>query len=227
MLQSYLKSQYGLDDVDQSRHQSAFSIMVTEDEKSPARPAARPTRVIRASRSSADTPTSNRNVIQFFQLVALHADGIQDFIQRASPGVTFTADDASNAFIIEGPARAVATAVDLLNNLDKPAFAGAQVINLQPIYWSPDNFAQALATTLSAEGYIVGTDPLGPKSIMIVPLDTTNQDPGVRGRQGDHGPGAILVGQARPFSPASSATRPAPGSMRGAQHLRRPCLARC
>ena len=147
------------------------SIMITEDGAGATGGA---TGSVIRSRSSADAPAGNRQVTWFFPLVALRADGIQT-AAGAGGQVTFTPDAAANAFIIQGQSRLVATAVDLLSNLDKPAFAGGQVLRLQSVFWSPDNYAQALSTTLSAEGFIVGTDPLGPKSIMIVPLPTTNQ----------------------------------------------------
>jgi len=129
------------------------------------------------TRSSADIPAGPQRINVEFQLVALRADGIQAFLDQtfSSQQVTFTADDAANAFIIQGPARNVSLAVEFLQHLDVPAFAGAQVVRLQPIFYSPDNFAQALTTAMSAEGYIIGTDPLGPKSIVVVPLATTNQ----------------------------------------------------
>ena len=129
------------------------------------------------TRDPANVPPGNQRVNVLFQLVALRADGVQAFLEQTfqNQGLTFTADDAANAFIIQGPARAASTAVAFLHQLDVPAFAGAQVVRLQPVFYSPDNFAQAMASAMSAEGYIIGTDPLGPKSIVIVPLPTTNQ----------------------------------------------------
>ncbi len=130
------------------------------------------------SRSASDTPAGNRQVIQFFQLVALQADAVAPFVNDTllrGSGVTVSADGAANALVLSGSARAVAGAVDALRNLDKPAFAGSQVVRLEPVFWAPDLFAQTLAQALQAEGYVVATDPLGPKSIMILPLPSTNQ----------------------------------------------------
>lgn len=129
------------------------------------------------SRSSAATPLAARNVTQFFQLVALQADGVLEFVQRMTQpmGVTVASDSNANALLLTGSGRSVAQAVDLLRNLDAPAFAGAQVVRLEPVYWSAADFALALQSTLSAEGYIVSSDPLGPKAILILPLAATNQ----------------------------------------------------
>lgn len=130
------------------------------------------------SRSSADTPAGNRQVIQYFQLVALQADPITPFVNETllrGTGVTASSDPAANALLLSGPARSVAGAVDMLRNLDKPAFAGAQVVRLEPVFWAPELYAQALTQALSAEGFVVATDPLGPKSIMVLPLAATNQ----------------------------------------------------
>lgn len=130
------------------------------------------------SRSSADTPAGNRQVIQFFQLVALQADAVLPFVNDTllrGTQVTASSDPAANALLLSGPARNVAAAVDMLRNLDKPAFAGSQVVRLEPVFWAPDLYAQALVQTLSAEGFIVASDPLGPKSIMVLPLPSTSQ----------------------------------------------------
>jgi len=128
------------------------------------------------SRSSADTPAAARSVIQFFQLVALQADAVQELVRSmVGQGVNITTDSVSNALVLQGNGRAVVQAVEILRNLDQPAFAGAQVVRLEPVFWSAVDFAGALQTTLQAEGYVVSTDPLGSKSILILPLVSTNQ----------------------------------------------------
>lgn len=129
------------------------------------------------SRSSADTPLGARSVTQYFQLVALQADAVMPLVQDMLRGRvnSISVDSAANALVLTGAGRQVAQAVDILRNLDQPAFAGAQVVRLEPVFWSADTFATALQNALAAEGYVVSTDPLGPKSILILPLTTTNQ----------------------------------------------------
>jgi general secretion pathway protein D len=129
------------------------------------------------SRSSADTPLGARSVTQYFQLVALQADAVQKLVQDmvGLQRATISVDSAANALVLTGTGRGVAQAVDILRNLDQPAFAGAQVIRLEPVFWSADTFATALQNALAAEGYVVSTDPLGPKSILILPMTATNQ----------------------------------------------------
>jgi general secretion pathway protein D len=133
-------------------------------------------RIIR-SRSAADTPANGR-VVQIFQLVALQATPeLVTLAQRIAGfgGTTVQIDAAANALSIEGQGRQVAAMVNILNSLDQPAYAGSQVARLEPVYQSSADFAANLQSALTAEGYIVSSDPLGPKSIMIVPLISTNQ----------------------------------------------------
>jgi general secretion pathway protein D len=139
-------------------------------------PNARP-QIIR-SRSAADTPANGR-VVQIFQLVALQATpelvSLAQRIAGFGGGTTVQVDPAANALSIEGQGRQVAAMVNILSSLDQPAYAGAQVARLEPVYQSSTDFAANLQSALTAEGYIVSSDPLGPKSIMIVPLISTNQ----------------------------------------------------
>jgi general secretion pathway protein D len=128
------------------------------------------------SRSSSDTPLGARSVTQYFQLVALQADAVSELARSlTSNRVQISVDSTANALLLTGTGRNVAQSVDILRNLDQPAFAGAQVVRLEPVFWSADAFATALQNALAAEGYIVSTDPLGPKSILILPLSVTNQ----------------------------------------------------
>lgn len=139
-------------------------------------PNARP-QIIR-SRSAADTPPNGR-VVQIFQLVALQATpelvSLAQRIAGFGGGTSIQVDAASNALSIEGQGRQVAAMVNILSSLDQPAYAGAQVARLEPVYQTSADFAANLQSALTAEGYIVSSDPLGPKSIMIVPLISTNQ----------------------------------------------------
>ena len=73
------------------------------------------------SRSSADTPLAARSVIQFFQLVALQAEPVKTLLDEMTPA-SIEVDTVSNALIITGPGRSVAQAVEIVRNLDQPAF---------------------------------------------------------------------------------------------------------
>jgi general secretion pathway protein D len=150
-------------------------VLITDEAGSVGGRAGGPTTIVR-SRSSSDTPLTARSVMQIFQLVALQADAVQPLVQNTlGTSVSISVDSAANALVIQGSGRMVANAVDLIHNLDEPAFAGAQVVRLEPLYWSAPDFATALQSALQAEGYIASADPLGPKSIMILPLASTSQ----------------------------------------------------
>lgn len=156
---------------------TANGFQVTENGATPGGGAATP--IIR-SRDISQTPMTNQPVIQYFQLVAVRADAIitafggEGDVKRIM-NVPATSDPAANAIVLQGQGRQVAAAVEFLRNVDQPAFAGAQVTRLEPVFWAPDAFAQQLAATLQAEGFIVAADPLAEKSIMILPMASTNQ----------------------------------------------------
>jgi general secretion pathway protein D len=152
-------------------------VLITDDAGGAGGPGGRGgTTTIVRSRSSSDTPLAARSVMQIFQLVALQADAVQPLVQNTlGTSVSISVDSAANALVIQGSGRMVANAVDLIHNLDEPAFAGAQVVRLEPLYWSAPDFATALQSALQAEGYIASSDPLGPKSIMILPMASTSQ----------------------------------------------------
>ena len=79
-------------------------------------------------------------MIQYFQLVALQADAVVAFVKDtllAGQGVQVSPIPAADALVLVGPGNAVSTAVELLRNLDQPAFAGSQVIKLEPVFWAP------------------------------------------------------------------------------------------
>ena len=42
-----------------------------------------------------------------------------------------------------------------LREIDQPRFAGAEVIRVEPVFWSTDELATALEQTLTTEGYVV------------------------------------------------------------------------
>jgi general secretion pathway protein D len=130
------------------------------------------------SRSGADTPEGARTVVQFFQLQTLEAVSIKDLTQDlfpASRAVKITPELLSNSLVISGAARDVQAAVNMLRELDRPIFAGAEVTRLQPVFWSADAFAKALEDSLTAEGYKVSRQPQANKAILILSLQTTNQ----------------------------------------------------
>jgi general secretion pathway protein D len=140
--------------------------------------AANPLAAVVRSRSGADTPMGSRNVVQFFQLVALKAATVQPLVQDVISrmgGVRIVVDQDANTLIISGPGRNVAAAVDVLHSLDQPAFAGARAARFGPVFWSAADFATALSSAMSAEGYVSSTDPSAPKSVLILPMSATNQ----------------------------------------------------
>lgn len=134
--------------------------------------------VIVRSRSSSDTPESARSVLQFFQLQTLEVGGVLPMVQDLFPSsrsIIITADTRSNSLILKGPGSEIEGIVRFLQGLDQPAYAGAKVLKIQPVYWGADAFAKALEDTLTAEGYNIARTTLATRSIMILTMPNTGQ----------------------------------------------------
>lgn len=82
-------------------------------------------------------------------------------------------DRAANTLQASGLASQADTVAALAERLDQPRLAGAQVVRLTPIFWSPDAFAKALADALAAQAARPGGRLAAPE--LVVPLPTTGQ----------------------------------------------------
>lgn len=149
------------------------SVAVLED----ADPQSATATVLR-SRSAADTPDGSRTVIQFFQLQTLEAGAVQPLLQSLLPptrAVKITVDVQNNILVISGAGRDVQAAVQVLIEIDRPMFSGAEVMRLQPVYWTADAFSKSLEDALTIEGYKISRTPIIARSIMLLSLSSTNQ----------------------------------------------------
>ncbi|HCK83179.1 MAG TPA: hypothetical protein DHW63_01245 [Hyphomonadaceae bacterium] len=131
------------------------------------------------SRTTPDTPSSSRPVMQFFTLSALDAETVVGLLDQAYPNrgsVRFTAQPQTNTLLISGSARDVGSAAAVVRQLDQPHFAGGQVARVEPVFLSTDQLADALLRVLATEGYHV-TNPVDvrPNGINLVPLPSANQ----------------------------------------------------
>ncbi len=93
-----------------------------------------------------------------FQIVELRAVGVMELIEllkEAFPDgqqVKFAARQEVNSLVISGSAQQVAAAAEIINQIDQPRFAGAQVSRIQPVYWPADRLADAIVQALNTEG---------------------------------------------------------------------------
>lgn len=123
-------------------------------------------------------PTSGGRVVQFFPVQTIDVNSLQALLTDLFPnlqGARITPDPLTNSLLISGPGREVAQVVRTLREIDQPRFAGAEVLRVQPVYWSADNLAASLEQTLTAEGFVVSRTAAAGRSIVILSFPTANQ----------------------------------------------------
>ncbi len=135
--------------------------------------------VFMRTRTTPETPSSSRPVMQFFPVSALEVESLVALLDQAYPNrgsVRFTAQPETNTLLISGGARDVASAASVVAQLDRPTFAGGQIARIEPIFMSAEQLADALTRTLSAEGYRL-SNPVEARrgALTILPLEHANQ----------------------------------------------------
>jgi general secretion pathway protein D len=129
-------------------------------------------------RPSQDTPQQAQVVTQFYEAKAVGIEAELALMADISPGarnLNIQADPPHNSVYITGRARDVAAAVDMLHELDQPAFAGVGVVRIEPVYWSADALARRLEDQMRADGYVVTGSPQAPRSILVLAYRDSNQ----------------------------------------------------
>jgi len=124
------------------------------------------------------TPTSGGRVVQFFNVQTIEVNVLQSLLGDLFPnlgGARVTPDPLTNSLIISGSSRDVAQVIRTLREIDQPRFAGADVLRVEPVYWSADALAASLEQTLTTEGYIVSRQALAGRSIVILAFPLANQ----------------------------------------------------
>lgn len=125
-----------------------------------------------------NSPTGGGRVVQFFPVQTIEVNVLQSLIQDLFPlnsGARVTPDPLTNSLIISGSARDVAEVVRLVQEIDKPRFAGSEVLRIEPSFLSADNLATALEQALSTEGYVISRQSIAGRSIVMLTFQNSNQ----------------------------------------------------
>ena len=124
------------------------------------------------------SPTSGARVVQFFPVQTIEVNALQALLTDLFPnlgGARITPDPLTNSLLISGPGSSVAQVVNVLREIDQPRFAGAEVLRVEPVYWSADNLAASLEQVLTTEGYVVSRQAVAGRSLVILSFPTANQ----------------------------------------------------
>lgn len=130
-------------------------------------------------RTLPDDVNGSQAVIQFFELQSIDVNSLMSLLQDTYPSarqLRMTPRQDINSLVISGSARDVASAAEIINQIDQPRFAGAQVARIEPIYWSPSQLANSVVTIMSTEGYqaAVGSSSIQ-RAVTFLPIPNTNQ----------------------------------------------------
>lgn len=130
------------------------------------------------SRSSRDTPSDLRPVVQVVPLLSMDANSAVAFIQSSFEGdddITISAAPRDNTVIVRGLPSQVRNAVSMLASLDQPRFADAVIRSFSPRFWSADELARAMSEAMQAEGLQVSTMATARRPITLLAVPTSNE----------------------------------------------------
>lgn len=126
-----------------------------------------------------DEANGAQAVIQFFELQSIDVNSLMSLLQDTYPSarqLRMIPRQDINTLVISGSARDVAAAAEVINQIDQPRFANAQVARIEPIYWSPAQLAGSVVTIMTTEGYqaAVGSSSIQ-RAVTFLPIPNTNQ----------------------------------------------------
>ncbi|WBQ12786.1 hypothetical protein L2D00_13160 [Hyphomonadaceae bacterium BL14] len=130
------------------------------------------------SRARRATPASMRPVIQFVELYAIDAADMQQIIQLALPdreAVSITANRRHNYLTLLGLPGDVDAALAIVEQMDRPRFAGTDVIQFEPRNWVVTELVTTMQEIMTAEGLMVASNTNAMRAITLLPVRQTNQ----------------------------------------------------
>ncbi|MGY6628141.1 MAG: type II secretion system protein GspD [Oceanicaulis sp.] len=130
------------------------------------------------SRARRATPASMRPVIQFVELYAIDSADMQQILQQALPdreAVSITANRQHNYLTLLGLPGDVDAALSIVEQMDRPRFAGTDVIQFEPRNWRVNELVSTMQEILTAEGLMVASSINSLRAITLLPVRQTNQ----------------------------------------------------
>lgn len=129
-----------------------------------------------SGRALPDVPDSHRPVFMFVPLKSVTGGKVVSWIRDALTGKDIQVQDdvLRNAVLLKGKPDVVAQAVAIIEVLDQPTMRGRFSTNIEPAFVKVADLSKNLKEVLNAEGYDASIKS-ATGSIMIIPLDGTNQ----------------------------------------------------
>ena len=129
-----------------------------------------------SGRALPDVPESHRPVFMFVPLKSVTGGKVVTWVRDALTGkdIQIQDDVLRNAVLLKGKPDVVAQAMSIIEVLDQPTMRGKYSTNIEPAFVKVSDLSKNLKEVLNAEGYDA-TIKSATGSIMIIPLDGTNQ----------------------------------------------------
>ena len=129
-----------------------------------------------SGRALPDVPESHRPVFIFVPLTSVTGGKVVAWVRDALTGkdIQIQDDILRNAVLLKGKPDVVAQALSIIEVLDQPVMRGKYSANIEPAFVKVSDLSKNLKEVLNAEGYDA-TIKSATGSIMIIPLDGTNQ----------------------------------------------------
>lgn len=129
-----------------------------------------------SGRALPDVPESHRPVFMFVPLKSVTGGKVVTWVRDALTGKDIQVQDdiLRNAVLLKGKPDVVAQAMSIIEVLDQPTMRGKYSTNIEPAFVKVSDLSKNLKEVLNAEGYDA-TIKSATGSIMIIPLDGTNQ----------------------------------------------------
>ncbi|WP_162010986.1 secretin N-terminal domain-containing protein [Oceanicaulis sp. HTCC2633] len=130
------------------------------------------------ARARSSVASQLRPVIQFVEFDYADAAVIEAVVRQVFPdtqGLGIQTRRDINSMTLTGLSDIVNSANRLIEQLDRPRFAGATAVALSPRNWEAAELAQTLTDILSLEGFQIGLGGRQPRPLTLLPLEQTNQ----------------------------------------------------
>jgi len=131
------------------------------------------------ARSLPETPEGSRPVIQFFELKSIDVNSLIELLKDSFPDigkVKLTARQDINTLVISGNVKEVSAIADVVDQIDRPRFAGADIARVEPVFWSAERLADAVVQVLNTEGFQAARGAASiQRAVTFLPVPFTNQ----------------------------------------------------
>ncbi len=129
------------------------------------------------ARARSSVPAGLRPVVQYVNLKSAEANKLGTLLKNtfSSDQVTINSNPGNNSLTIAGLPTDVDAALEIVDTMDIPQFAGTEVVTIRPQHWEAGDLARQMVEIFNIEGYSISTTPTLARNISLLPIPYTNQ----------------------------------------------------